>query len=98
MFNSTRSLLFDQIHDEKGIMTNPSQYNDDGDSTDFTFILQHLLGKISNSHSGASEQIHSDLSSKNGEDYRVLALISLWFVLIVNPIVVRKLKYKYSKK
>ena len=62
------------------------------------FMLAQLFSKISdNPNNSKTSTSAGSLSSNETHSYRLLALLSLWFVLILNPIVVRQQQSRLSQ-
>jgi hypothetical protein len=71
-------------------------------SFDFAILLQQFLSKISDNQTtydlDSSSQAESSSSSDDENSYRLLSIISLWFVLLINPIVVKNENILNKKK
>ena len=101
--NESSFLTYDYLYDNMENNINTTNASPSG-SHHLATILQQLFSKMSDNQSVYKTPKNSDLSSSslslsfetllpssttNANSYRLLSLISLWFVLIVNPIVVR---------
>jgi hypothetical protein len=100
--NESSFLTYDYLYDNMENNTTTTNASPSG-SHHLATILQQLFSKMSDNQSAYKPPKNPDLSSSslsfetllpssasNANSYRLLSLISLWFVLIVNPIVVRK--------
>ena len=83
-----------------------------GGSQHLESILQQLFSKMSDNETASSGSLSTGIrfpsslslvstlpsSSNDANSFRILSFISLWFVLIINPIVVKKRKVYLIKK
>ena len=93
--NDSSIATYDYIYD-----STDHQPNTSGGSQHLETILQHLFSKMSDNqttHNIPSKNLPSSSSSSlsndnNNNSFHLLSIISFWFVLIVNPIVVNRIE------
>jgi len=97
-YNESISPTYDYLYDSTDHNMSYS-----GGSQDLEIMLQQFFSKMSDNQtiydlpSGSSSRTESS-SSNDAKSYHLLSIISLWFVLLINPIVVKKIKILSTNK
>jgi hypothetical protein len=97
--NESSYSSYDYPYDTMEYSNNNTSSSGSGGSQHLSKILQQLFSKMSDDETISKTSLNSNLSllsfetllpssTNNPNSYRLLTLISFWFVLFVNPIVV----------